>query len=544
MNYFTPYEGNQPYIFISYAHANSPDVMRVVTDMHSRGYRIWYDEGIEVGSEWPECIAEHLASAHLMLAFISEAYMNSDNCRREMHYALSKRIKVINIFLEQTAMTPGMEMQIGNIFALMKYTMAENVFFDKLYAAPLLNSEAFSAAQTAPAAQIGASGGVQAVDKTDAEKTDKKRDNKEKSEKKDKKSAKKAAKAPANGENGKKKKRWTAGRIVALVLTLLVLAGAVTMGIIGHFVGWNERLIIRFNTPEMTLLPTSAAAHFENPVFEAVAREYTGIDSGDIFVSDLASLTELHITPDGFYFGAAKDELHPLPAGAELRDLAELEYFTGLRALYINGQALSSLASLPALPIQTLDISDSRVSTLDGVGRLSKLRELHAVGCPVMDLGDISNCLDLRLVDLTGASVHDFKPFKPLTKLSSVAISGCTTAEMKTVLGLSSLTELTLTNCDLRGSFFKSLDKESRLTALAFYDCKLDSTANLDDFSSLTSLTLINTGANLDWTILRTLPALTTITTDNPDTIPHLSATTITEKGSLTEGAVSGAAAD
>lgn len=535
MNYFTPYEGNEPYIFISYAHLNSPDVMRVVTDMHSRGFRIWYDEGIEVGSEWPECIAEHLASAHLMLAFISEAYMKSDNCRREMHYALSKRIKVINVFLEQTTMTPGMEMQIGNIFALMKYTMAENVFFDKLYSAPLLNSEAFSAAQTATAAQVGESGGVHPDIKPAPQESAKKREktekpkNGEKTAKKPEKAAQKAAKDPANSENGKKKKRWTAGRIVALVLTLLILAGAVTMGIIGHFAGWNERLIIRFNTPEMTLLPSSAAASFENPVFEAVAREYTGIETGDIFVSDLASLTELHITPDGFYFGTAQDELHPLPTGAEVRDLAELEYFTGLRALYINGQALSSLASLPALPIQTLDISDSRVSTLEGVGRLSKLRELHASGCPVMDLGDVSNCLDLRLVDLTGASVHDFKPFKPLTKLSAVALSGCTTAEMKTVLGLSSLTELTLTDCDLRGSFFKSLDKESRLIALALYDCKLDSTANLDDFSSLTSLTLINTGDNLDWTILRDLPALTTITTTAPNTIPNLHTATITQ---------------
>ena len=73
MNYFTPYEGSKPYIFVSYAHADSKDVMRVITDMHDKGYRLWYDEGIEVGSEWPECIAEHLQGAHLMLAFISKA---------------------------------------------------------------------------------------------------------------------------------------------------------------------------------------------------------------------------------------------------------------------------------------------------------------------------------------------------------------------------------------------------------------------------------------------------------------------------------------
>lgn len=527
MNYFTPYEGNEPYIFISYAHANSPDVMRVVTDMHSRGFRIWYDEGIEVGSEWPECIAEHLSAAHLMLAFISEAYMKSDNCRREMHYALSKRIKVINIFLEPTAMTPGMEMQIGNIFALMKYSMAESVFFDRLYSAPLLNSEAFSDAQTVdiptPAVtadmQNAESGGERESIKPAVTEADVKRGKKaEKAEKKAEKKKNKQPDAPAEPE-----KRWTAGRIIALVLAVLVLAGAVTMGIIGHFVGWNERLIIRLNTPEMTLLSSDTVARFENELFEDIACEYTGLADGDIYVSDLASLSELHITSDGFFFGTAPDELYPLPADTELRDLSELRYFTGLRVLYINDQSLSALATMPALPIQTLDISSCRVTSLDGVGRLTKLRELHAGGCPVMELGDISNCLDLRLVDLTGASVHDFKPFKPLTKLSSAALSDCTISEMKTVLSLSSLTELELTNCDLRGSFFKSLDKESRLTSLALYDCKLDSTANLDDFSSLSSLTLINTGANLDWSLLRELPALTTVFSDNIDALPVLS---------------------
>ena len=57
--YFKPYEGDKPYIFISYAHADDDAVLPIVSDMHRRGYNIWYDEGIEVGSEWQECIASH-----------------------------------------------------------------------------------------------------------------------------------------------------------------------------------------------------------------------------------------------------------------------------------------------------------------------------------------------------------------------------------------------------------------------------------------------------------------------------------------------------
>ena len=135
------YEGHEPYVFISYAHANAPAVMQVVEELSAQGFRIWYDEGIEVGSEWPEYIASHLAGSGLMLAFMSNAYMRSDNCRKEMHFALTKKIPVVTVFLEDTVMTPGMEMQIGSLFALMKYTMRDEVFYEKLFSAPQLSDE-------------------------------------------------------------------------------------------------------------------------------------------------------------------------------------------------------------------------------------------------------------------------------------------------------------------------------------------------------------------------------------------------------------------
>jgi enolase len=53
-----------------------------------------------------------------------------------MHYALTKKKPVINVYLEQTELSPGMEMQIGNLFALMKYTYpSEEYFYDKLFSA-------------------------------------------------------------------------------------------------------------------------------------------------------------------------------------------------------------------------------------------------------------------------------------------------------------------------------------------------------------------------------------------------------------------------
>ena len=156
MNGLKPYQGSEPYIFISYAHADEQAVGDVLEKLEQRGVHFWFDDGIEVGSEWPEYIAERLASAAMMLAFISNAYARSGNCRKEMHYAVSKGIKTINVFLEDAHMTPGMTLQIGNIFALMKYRMEEHAFYERLYPALQLPAASESAGNSAEPAERAA----------------------------------------------------------------------------------------------------------------------------------------------------------------------------------------------------------------------------------------------------------------------------------------------------------------------------------------------------------------------------------------------------
>ena len=149
MNGLKPYKGNEPYIFISYAHADEQAVGSVLENLERNGVRFWFDDGIEVGSEWPEYIAERLASANMMIAFVSNAYAVSSNCRKEMHYAVSKGIKTINIFLEDADITPGLALQIGNIFALMKYRMDDHEFYERLYHAIQIPAESESAEKNA-----------------------------------------------------------------------------------------------------------------------------------------------------------------------------------------------------------------------------------------------------------------------------------------------------------------------------------------------------------------------------------------------------------
>lgn len=556
MEHFKPYEGTEPYIFISYSHKDSPAVMKVVNDMRARGYRIWYDEGIEVGSEWPECIAEHLYGAHLVIAFISPAYLDSDNCRREMHYTLSKKKNIINIFLANTEMTPGMEMQIGSLFALMKYAMKDDVFYERLYSAPLLNAEAF----------IGAAGseGVQVQTARDSkdelvrrreelslrkealelEKREAqiKRD-KEKAQQRElqadarreaqaKRDSERAAQREARAQLGKEKaqqraseadarqaareKRWTRRRKQTLkffIVFTLMLGLTIAVIAVGYFTGWGERLLTK--PVQVTALSGVTVAEFTEPVFESAAREFTGIASGDIRVSDLEGLTKLYIAGDSYYF-TEEDWLAATETASQgaLTELSDLAFFTGLDTLRISNQALFSLGSLPACLVEEFYLTDCQLSALTGISNMPQLRVLVTDGCPVNELGDINRCLQLRSLSLVGSDCADFSVLKPLVKLTDFSVSNCDLGEIATVRGIGSVTRFSFYNCDLRGRFFRSFDRERSIVSLRLVDCQLDSTAGMDEFDSLTELYLVNTGRGLDWTVLPDLSAMKTVYTD------------------------------
>ena len=76
-----PYSGPEPFIFISYAHRDREEVFAVITYLYGAGFRLWYDEGIDPGTEWDENIASHVEKCDGFIGFISRRYLESDNCR-------------------------------------------------------------------------------------------------------------------------------------------------------------------------------------------------------------------------------------------------------------------------------------------------------------------------------------------------------------------------------------------------------------------------------------------------------------------------------
>ncbi len=115
------YSGDKPYIFISYAHKDSDEVLPIIDAMQKNGFRIWFDQGIEAGTEWPEFIAEHLDSAENVIVFMSNAAVESKNCRREINYAIDINKEPLVVYLEEVQLSSGLKLQLNTLQAMFKY---------------------------------------------------------------------------------------------------------------------------------------------------------------------------------------------------------------------------------------------------------------------------------------------------------------------------------------------------------------------------------------------------------------------------------------
>ncbi len=128
------YRGQQPYIFISYAHADSERVFPVIETLHENGYRVWYDEGIDPGTEWPEFIAEQIDNCGYFIAFISEKSVNSENCKDEMNFARDLGKERLLIYLEEVELPKGMQMRLSRLQAVFHHKYQNEIeFYERLF---------------------------------------------------------------------------------------------------------------------------------------------------------------------------------------------------------------------------------------------------------------------------------------------------------------------------------------------------------------------------------------------------------------------------
>ena len=129
---FDAYVGDEPYIFVSYAHKDAAAVYPEITQLHEQGFRIWYDEGIDPGNEWPEEIGAALIKASYFIVFISPNAGRSENVRNEIHLALDEQIPFLAVHLQETDLPVGLKLRIGSRQALLLWRTERDRFNRKM----------------------------------------------------------------------------------------------------------------------------------------------------------------------------------------------------------------------------------------------------------------------------------------------------------------------------------------------------------------------------------------------------------------------------
>nr|NIP17816.1 toll/interleukin-1 receptor domain-containing protein [Xanthomonadales bacterium]NIX12606.1 TIR domain-containing protein [Xanthomonadales bacterium] len=112
------YDGDEPYVFVSFSHADERLVYPEIRWLQDHGVNVWYDEGISGGSRWRDSIASHLRGCHLLIFFVTPKSVASQVCREELEFALDEGRPILSVHLEPTELPDGVRMAIANRQAL------------------------------------------------------------------------------------------------------------------------------------------------------------------------------------------------------------------------------------------------------------------------------------------------------------------------------------------------------------------------------------------------------------------------------------------
>ena len=132
---FPAYEGDEKYIFISYAHLDAEIVFPEIKKFHDEGYPVWYDQGLTPGQEWDDEIALALMDCSLLVVFISKNSMASNNVQDEIKLALNEKIDIVPIYFEETPLPPGLKLRLSSKHAIMKYLFEEKDYLSECFKA-------------------------------------------------------------------------------------------------------------------------------------------------------------------------------------------------------------------------------------------------------------------------------------------------------------------------------------------------------------------------------------------------------------------------
>ncbi len=122
------YEGGEPYLFISYSHADTDAVYKILKVIDKEKYRFWYDDTMEIGEDFREELRSRIENCSAFLLFISETALNSKYCGMEIITAYKYNKKIYPIYLDDNVKIPS---SLTMILENLQHVKGANITNDK-----------------------------------------------------------------------------------------------------------------------------------------------------------------------------------------------------------------------------------------------------------------------------------------------------------------------------------------------------------------------------------------------------------------------------
>jgi len=370
--FFRPYEGKRPFVFISYSHLDTARVLSIITPLHDGKLRLWYDEGIPAGRDWSGNIDEHMRACGAVLFFRSKPALASPNCLSEIDAAIANGHPLLIVPLDDAPADARWTALLakGRTLALPNKADDEAIL---------------SCLQ-------GAFG---------------------------------RAFCRRRGENIPLDRVGLVAALLFLALTLAALYGILT-GKIDPFKGAGEIPATAAPTPTPYLTeapspsPTPDVTDYENliPVnfggsklLENAVRATIGKSSGDVLKSEMNGVTELYFC----------GHMHP-------EDMSDVRFDTDGTCRVGTGSVIkgdvSDLSACKDMPyLKRLALVFQPVKDLSPLNGLVVLEELWLSGSDVTGVEALNDLPNLRSLHLEHTAVRDLKGLSALPALETVTVS-------------------------------------------------------------------------------------------------------------------------
>ena len=157
----------------------------------------------------------------------------------------------------------------------------------------------------------------------------------------------------------------------------------------------------------LSVVKADSVVNFPDANLQAAIRAAIGKPSGDIYQSDLSSLTALDADGKGIV------------------DLTGLESCTSLKNLWLDRNQISNISPLSGLTSLTwLVLNSNQISDISPLSGLTSLKWLNLDSNQVSDLSPLSGLTSLTELALGNNQISDISPLSGLTNLEYLGLGG------------------------------------------------------------------------------------------------------------------------